>query len=38
VLAVAGDHRVLDGDSLAAFVTQVVELLEEPLLLLEDLP
>jgi pyruvate/2-oxoglutarate dehydrogenase complex dihydrolipoamide acyltransferase (E2) component len=37
VLAVSGDHRVLDADTLAAFVTQVVGLLEEPLLLLEDL-
>ncbi len=37
VLAVSGDHRVLDGDALAAFVTQVVGLLQEPLLLLEDL-
>jgi pyruvate dehydrogenase E2 component (dihydrolipoamide acetyltransferase) len=37
VLAVAGDHRVLDGDTLAAFVTQVVQLLEDPVLLLEDL-
>jgi pyruvate dehydrogenase E2 component (dihydrolipoamide acetyltransferase) len=37
VLAVSGDHRVLDADNLAAFVTQVVGLLEEPLLLLEDL-
>jgi pyruvate dehydrogenase E2 component (dihydrolipoamide acetyltransferase) len=37
VLAVAGDHRVLDGDTLAAFVTQVAELLEDPVLLLEDL-
>jgi pyruvate dehydrogenase E2 component (dihydrolipoamide acetyltransferase) len=36
VLAVSGDHRVLDADTLAAFVTQVVKLLEEPLLLLED--
>jgi len=36
-LAVSGDHRVLDGHTLAAFVTQVVGLLEEPLLLLEDL-
>jgi pyruvate dehydrogenase E2 component (dihydrolipoamide acetyltransferase) len=35
-LAVAADHRVLDGHTLAAFVTDVVELLEEPLLLLED--
>ncbi len=37
VLAVSGDHRVLDGDTLAAFVTRVVGLLEEPLLILEDL-
>jgi pyruvate dehydrogenase E2 component (dihydrolipoamide acetyltransferase) len=35
-LAVSGDHRVLDGHTLAAFVTRVVELLEQPLLLLED--
>ena len=35
-LAVAGDHRVLDGDTLAAFVTDVVALLEDPLLLFED--
>lgn len=35
-LAVAGDHRVLDGDTLAAFVSGVVALLEEPLLLFED--
>ena len=35
-LAVAGDHRVLDGDTLAAFVSDVVALLEEPLLLFED--
>lgn len=37
VLAVSGDHRVLDGYTLAAFVTQVVGLLEEPLLLFENL-
>jgi pyruvate/2-oxoglutarate dehydrogenase complex dihydrolipoamide acyltransferase (E2) component len=37
VLAVSGDHRVLDGDTLAGFVSQIVGLLEEPLLLLEDL-
>ncbi len=37
VLAVSGDHRVLDGDTLAAFVTRVVGLLEEPMLLLEEL-
>jgi pyruvate dehydrogenase E2 component (dihydrolipoamide acetyltransferase) len=36
-LSVSGDHRVLDGDTLAAFVTQVVEMLEEPLLIFEDL-
>ena len=36
-LAVAGDHRVLDGHTLAAFVSQVVALLEDPVLLLEDL-
>jgi pyruvate dehydrogenase E2 component (dihydrolipoamide acetyltransferase) len=36
-LAVAGDHRVVDGHTLAAFVTQVVALLEEPVLLFEDL-
>jgi pyruvate dehydrogenase E2 component (dihydrolipoamide acetyltransferase) len=37
VLAVAGDHRVLDGDTLAAFVSQVAALLEDPVLLFEDL-
>jgi pyruvate dehydrogenase E2 component (dihydrolipoamide acetyltransferase) len=37
VLAVSADHRVLDGDTLAAFVTQIVGSLEEPMLLLEDL-
>jgi pyruvate dehydrogenase E2 component (dihydrolipoyllysine-residue acetyltransferase) len=36
VLAVSADHRVLDADTLAAFVTEVVELLQEPALLLED--
>jgi pyruvate dehydrogenase E2 component (dihydrolipoamide acetyltransferase) len=36
-LSVSGDHRVLDGDTLAAFVTRVVELMEQPALLLEDL-
>jgi pyruvate dehydrogenase E2 component (dihydrolipoamide acetyltransferase) len=34
-LSASGDHRVLDGDTLAAFVNRVVELLEEPVLLLE---
>jgi pyruvate dehydrogenase E2 component (dihydrolipoamide acetyltransferase) len=34
-LAVAGDHRVLDGHTLGAFVSALVELLEEPLLLLD---
>jgi pyruvate dehydrogenase E2 component (dihydrolipoamide acetyltransferase) len=37
VLSVAGDHRVLDGDTLAAFVEQVAALLEDPVLLFEDL-
>jgi pyruvate/2-oxoglutarate dehydrogenase complex dihydrolipoamide acyltransferase (E2) component len=37
VLSVAGDHRVLDGDTLAAFVEQVASLLEDPVLLFEDL-
>jgi pyruvate dehydrogenase E2 component (dihydrolipoamide acetyltransferase) len=37
VLSVAGDHRVLDGDTLAAFVNQVADLLENPVLLFEDL-
>jgi pyruvate dehydrogenase E2 component (dihydrolipoamide acetyltransferase) len=37
VLSTAGDHRVLDGDTLAAFVTSVAVLLEDPVLLFEDL-
>jgi pyruvate/2-oxoglutarate dehydrogenase complex dihydrolipoamide acyltransferase (E2) component len=37
VLSVAGDHRVLDGDTLAAFVNQVADLLQDPVLLFEDL-
>ena len=37
VLSVAGDHRVLDGDGLAAFVDEVQKLLEDPVLLFEDL-
>jgi pyruvate dehydrogenase E2 component (dihydrolipoamide acetyltransferase) len=37
VLSVAGDHRVLDGDALAAFVNQLAALLEDPVLLFEDL-
>jgi pyruvate/2-oxoglutarate dehydrogenase complex dihydrolipoamide acyltransferase (E2) component len=37
VLSVAGDHRVLDGDGLSAFVDQVQQLLEDPILLFEDL-
>jgi pyruvate dehydrogenase E2 component (dihydrolipoamide acetyltransferase) len=37
VLSVAGDHRVLDGDTLAAFVSQLAALLEDPVLLFEDL-
>jgi pyruvate/2-oxoglutarate dehydrogenase complex dihydrolipoamide acyltransferase (E2) component len=34
---VAGDHRVLDGDGLSAFVDQVQQLLEDPILLFEGL-
>jgi pyruvate/2-oxoglutarate dehydrogenase complex dihydrolipoamide acyltransferase (E2) component len=37
VLSVAADHRVLDGDTLAAFVAQLTTLLEDPVLLFEDL-
>jgi pyruvate dehydrogenase E2 component (dihydrolipoamide acetyltransferase) len=37
VLSTAGDHRVLDGDTLAAFVNGVAYLLENPVLLFEDL-
>jgi pyruvate dehydrogenase E2 component (dihydrolipoyllysine-residue acetyltransferase) len=37
VLSTAGDHRVLDGDTLAAFVHAVAYLLENPVLLFEDL-
>jgi pyruvate dehydrogenase E2 component (dihydrolipoamide acetyltransferase) len=37
VLSTAGDHRVLDGDTLAAFVTTLARLLEDPILLFEDL-
>jgi pyruvate dehydrogenase E2 component (dihydrolipoamide acetyltransferase) len=36
-LSVSGDHRVLDGHTLAAFVTRVVELIEAPALLIEEL-
>jgi pyruvate dehydrogenase E2 component (dihydrolipoyllysine-residue acetyltransferase) len=36
VLAVAGDHRVLDGDTLGAFVSDVATALADPVLLLED--
>jgi pyruvate dehydrogenase E2 component (dihydrolipoamide acetyltransferase) len=36
VVAVSADHRVLDGDTLAAFVTDVTRLLEDPVLLLQD--
>jgi pyruvate dehydrogenase E2 component (dihydrolipoamide acetyltransferase) len=36
-LAVSGDHRVLDGHTLAAFVTDVVELIEQPTRLLGSL-
>ena len=37
VLSAAADHRVLDGDTLAAFVADVAALLENPVLLFEDL-
>jgi pyruvate dehydrogenase E2 component (dihydrolipoamide acetyltransferase) len=37
ILSTAGDHRVLDGDTLAAFVTTLARLLEDPVLLFEDL-
>jgi len=37
VLSTAGDHRVLDGDTLAAFVSALARLLEDPILLFEDL-
>jgi pyruvate dehydrogenase E1 component beta subunit len=36
VLSVAGDHRVLDGDTLGAFVARVAELLGDPNSLLDD--
>jgi pyruvate dehydrogenase E2 component (dihydrolipoamide acetyltransferase) len=36
VLSAAGDHRVLDGDTLAAYVTRVASLLEAPAPLSED--
>jgi pyruvate/2-oxoglutarate dehydrogenase complex dihydrolipoamide acyltransferase (E2) component len=36
VVAAAGDHRVLDGHTLGVFVSDVVRLLEDPLLLLRD--
>lgn len=35
-LSVSGDHRVLDGHTLAAFVSRVLELMEDPALLLEE--
>jgi pyruvate dehydrogenase E2 component (dihydrolipoamide acetyltransferase) len=35
-LAVSGDHRILDGHTLGAFVSEVVELIEDPVLLLAD--
>jgi len=37
VLSTAADHRVLDGDTLGAFVTTLAHLLEDPILLFEDL-
>jgi len=36
-VACSGDHRLLDGDTLAAFVTDVARLVEEPGLLLGEL-
>jgi pyruvate dehydrogenase E2 component (dihydrolipoamide acetyltransferase) len=36
VLSVAAGHRVLDGDTLAAYVTRVASLLEGPASLSED--
>ena len=36
-LACSGDHRLLDGDTLAAFVSDVVRLIEAPLRLLGEL-
>jgi pyruvate/2-oxoglutarate dehydrogenase complex dihydrolipoamide acyltransferase (E2) component len=36
-LAVSGDHRVLDGHTLAAFVSDVVSLIEDPVRLSPNL-
>jgi pyruvate dehydrogenase E2 component (dihydrolipoamide acetyltransferase) len=36
-IAVSGDHRILDGHTLAAFVSDVVELMERPSLLAGEL-
>ncbi len=36
-VACSGDHRLLDGDTLAAFVSDVIRLVEEPALLLGEL-
>jgi pyruvate dehydrogenase E2 component (dihydrolipoamide acetyltransferase) len=36
-VACSGDHRLLDGDTLAAFVSDVVALMEDPALLLGEL-
>ena len=36
-IAVSGDHRILDGHTLAAFVSDVVELIERPSLLAGEL-
>jgi pyruvate dehydrogenase E2 component (dihydrolipoamide acetyltransferase) len=36
-IACSGDHRLLDGDTLAAFVSDVARLVEEPGLLLGEL-
>ena len=37
-LAVSADHRILDGHTLGAFVSELVELMEDPILLLPDAP
>lgn len=36
-IACSADHRLLDGDTLALFVSDLVELIEEPTFLLKDL-
>ena len=36
-ISCSGDHRVLDGEQLAAYVNDVVALIEDPVLLLGEL-